>query len=257
MRTRRQKIQLELALEPAAKCEARSAGDRGAEARVARAVPERPATGPGPSMETVVQPGNLKKALARVRRNQGAPGLDGMMVEELGAHLQDHQTGIWFRLPGNAYEMTLRRRGGSRSEGVGQIWPLGAPAMLDRPIRQAEGGADAADFAIICPLVRPGRLCIRFLSIGVPPRWSFAAIRLDRGLAPPSCWSCSAHGTPTKTPAHCGAGVNSASRLTRDRRRGGARGGESLLKPWARSPSRSRCATSPSLHRTRRRHGRS
>ena len=39
MRTKRQKIELELALEPAAKGEARSAGARGTEARTARADP--------------------------------------------------------------------------------------------------------------------------------------------------------------------------------------------------------------------------
>ena len=44
MRTKRQNIQLELALEPAAKGEARSAGAQGTEARTARAEPERPAT---------------------------------------------------------------------------------------------------------------------------------------------------------------------------------------------------------------------
>ena len=45
MRTKRQNIQLELALEPAAKGEALSAGARGTEARTARAEPERPAAG--------------------------------------------------------------------------------------------------------------------------------------------------------------------------------------------------------------------
>ena len=90
MRTKRQNIQLELALEPEAKGEARSAGDQGTEARMARAEPERPATGRGPLMEAVVEPGNLRKALARVRRNKGAPGIDGMTVEELGAFLKDH-----------------------------------------------------------------------------------------------------------------------------------------------------------------------
>ena len=78
MRTKRQNIQLELALEPAAKGEARSAGAQGTEACMARAEPERPAAGQEPSMEAVVKPGNLKKALARVRRNKGAPGVDGM-----------------------------------------------------------------------------------------------------------------------------------------------------------------------------------
>ena len=71
MRTKRQNIELELALEPAAKGEARSAGIEGTEARTARAEPERPAAGQQPSMEAVVEPGNLKKALARVRRNKG------------------------------------------------------------------------------------------------------------------------------------------------------------------------------------------
>ena len=68
MRTRRQNIQLELALEPAAKGEARSPDTQGTEARTARAEPERPAAGQQPSMEAVVEPGNLKKALARWRQ---------------------------------------------------------------------------------------------------------------------------------------------------------------------------------------------
>ena len=78
MRTKRQNIQLELALEPEAKGEARSTGDRGTEVRVACADPESPADGRRPSMEAVVEPGNLRKALARVQRNKGAPGIDGM-----------------------------------------------------------------------------------------------------------------------------------------------------------------------------------
>ena len=55
MRAKRQNIQLELALGPAAKGEARSAGDRGTEARMACAEPERPAAGQGPSMEAVIR----------------------------------------------------------------------------------------------------------------------------------------------------------------------------------------------------------
>ena len=77
---------------------------------MARAVPERPATGPGLSIETVVQSGNLKKALARVRRNKGAPGLDGMTVEKLGAHLKDHWPEIRSRLLGDTYEPQPVRR---------------------------------------------------------------------------------------------------------------------------------------------------
>ena len=110
MRTRRQNIQLELALEPEAKGEARSAGARGTEARTARAEPERPAAGQQPSMEAVVEPGNLKKALARVRRNKGAPGVDGMTVDELGDHLKAHWPEIRSRLLAGSYTPQPVRR---------------------------------------------------------------------------------------------------------------------------------------------------
>ena len=110
MRTKRQNIQLELALEPAAKGEARSAGARGTEARTARAEPERPAAGQQPSMEAVVEPGNLKKALARVRRNKGAPGVDGMTVDELGDHLKVHWPEIRSRLLAGSYTPQPVRR---------------------------------------------------------------------------------------------------------------------------------------------------
>ena len=86
MQAMRQNIQLELALEPVAKGEARRPEPPGTEVCVARAGPEHTAAGRGPSTEAVVEPGNLRKTLARVRRNKGAPGIDGMTVEELGGY---------------------------------------------------------------------------------------------------------------------------------------------------------------------------
>ena len=38
-------------------------------------------------MEQVVRPANLRRAYRRVRANKGAPGVDGMTVDELGAWL--------------------------------------------------------------------------------------------------------------------------------------------------------------------------
>ena len=127
MRTRRQNIRLELALEPEAKGEARSAGDQGTEARMTRAEPERPATGQGPSMEAVIQSGNLKKALAR----EGAPGIDDMTVDDLGDHLKAHWPEIRSRLLDGTYTPRPVRRasGGTR--------PPGVPTVLDRFIQQA------------------------------------------------------------------------------------------------------------------------
>ena len=39
-------------------------------------------------MTEVLDKENLKRALAQVRRNKGAPGIDGMTVDEIGAHLK-------------------------------------------------------------------------------------------------------------------------------------------------------------------------
>ena len=36
-------------------------------------------------MERIVERGNLRRALKRVRRNQGSPGVDGLTVDELPA----------------------------------------------------------------------------------------------------------------------------------------------------------------------------
>ena len=136
MRAKRQNSQLELALEPEAKGEARGAGDRGTEARMARVESESPAGGRGLSMERVVEPGNLRKALARVRRNKGAPGLDGMTVGELGAHLKDHWPETKSRLLDGTYEPQPVRRV-EIPKASGGVRPLGVPTVLDRFIQQA------------------------------------------------------------------------------------------------------------------------
>ena len=119
-----------------ARGEARSAGDQGTEARTAHAEPERPATGLGPPMEAVVDPGNLRKALARVRRNKGAPGLDGMTVDDLGDHLKNHWPEIRSRLLDGSYTPQPVRRV-EIPKASGGVRPLGVPTVLDRFIQQA------------------------------------------------------------------------------------------------------------------------
>jgi RNA-directed DNA polymerase len=87
-------------------------------------------------MERVVERPNMQKALNRVRRNKGAPGIDGMSVEQLGDFLRAHWPKIRERLCQGRYEPKPVKRvqipkldGGRR--------PLGIPTVLDRLIQQA------------------------------------------------------------------------------------------------------------------------
>lgn len=115
--------------------EARSVPSREAEACTARTSLERPAVA-GPSMEAVLERENLKQALAQVRRNKGAAGIDGMNVDDLAAHLKTHWPMIRAQLLEGTYKPQPVRRveipkasGGTR--------PLGIPTVLDRFIQQA------------------------------------------------------------------------------------------------------------------------
>ena len=71
MRTKRQKTQLELALEPEAKGEARSAGARGTEARMACAEPRKPGGRAMPSSR--LNPSNRR---VRSRMHGGVGGVE-------------------------------------------------------------------------------------------------------------------------------------------------------------------------------------
>ena len=132
----RRNIQLELAFGSEARGEAPSTEREGTEARAAQAGAERPAVVLGPSMEAVVERDNLKKALARVRRNKGAPGVDGMSVDDLAGHLKDH----WQTIRAQLLDGTYRPRPVRRVEipkASGGVRPLGIPTVLDRFIQQA------------------------------------------------------------------------------------------------------------------------
>ncbi len=87
-------------------------------------------------MEAIVERENLKKALAQVKRNKGASGIDGMTVEDLAPYLKGHWPTIRAQLLDGSYQPQLVRRveipkasGGKR--------PLGIPTVLDRFIQQA------------------------------------------------------------------------------------------------------------------------
>src|SRR6266700_1422123 len=105
----RQKNQIELNLSTGTTGEARSAAAQEAEARAAKACLERPAVA-GPSMEAVVERENLKKALAQVKRNKGAAGIDGMRVDGLPAYLKQHWHTVRAQLLDGTYKPQPVRR---------------------------------------------------------------------------------------------------------------------------------------------------
>lgn len=87
-------------------------------------------------MEEVLRRENLQKALKRVRSNKGAPGVDGMTVEDLPGYLKDEWPRLREELLSATYEPKPVRvveipkpSGGKRM--------LGIPTVLDRMIEQA------------------------------------------------------------------------------------------------------------------------
>jgi RNA-directed DNA polymerase len=131
----RQKDQIELNLGTGAEGEARSAAAQAAEARTAEACLERPAVA-GPSMEAVLERENLRQALAQVKRNKGAAGVDGMTVGDLPAYLKEH----WLTIRGQLLDGTYQPQPVRRVEipkASGGLRPLGIPTVLDRFIQQA------------------------------------------------------------------------------------------------------------------------
>ena len=122
-------------MRPGATGEARSAGTEGTESRAAKTEVESRAAG-GPSMEAIVERDNLRKALAQVKRNKGAAGVDGMRLDALAPYLKEHWPAIRAQLLDGTYQPQPVRRveipkasGGKR--------PLGIPTVLDRFIQQA------------------------------------------------------------------------------------------------------------------------
>jgi len=131
----RQKNQVKLNSGTGAKGEALTAAAQETEASAAKASLERPAVA-GPSMEAVIERENLKKALAQVKRNKGAAGVDGMTVDELPAYLKDNWLAIRAQLLEGTYQPQPVRRV-EIPKVSGGVRPLGIPTVLDRFIQQA------------------------------------------------------------------------------------------------------------------------
>ena len=87
-------------------------------------------------METVVENNNVKQALRRVELNNGAPGIDGMQVEDLRTYLRKNWLVIKDQLLNGTYKpQPVRRIEIPKPDGGVRM--LGIPTALDRFIQQA------------------------------------------------------------------------------------------------------------------------
>jgi len=135
MSDKRQKNQLELAFTEMSRSEAPRDSAEGTEALMAKREAESMAISKQ-LMEAVCERRNCKQALARVKRNKGSAGIDGMTVEQLPAYLKQHWLTIRAQLLSGTYKPQPVKRveipkpdGGKRK--------LGIPTVLDRFIQQA------------------------------------------------------------------------------------------------------------------------
>jgi RNA-directed DNA polymerase len=94
------------------------------------------ASGTESLMEQVVARPNMLAALERVQQNGGAPGIDGMTVDELRAHLQSNWLRIKAALLADTYKpQAVRRVEIPKPDGGVRL--LGIPNVTDRLIQQA------------------------------------------------------------------------------------------------------------------------
>ena len=91
---------------------------------------------PGALLQQVLERTNLQRALKQVQQNKGAPGIDGMTVDELPNHLKHHWPELRSQLEtGCYYPQPVKRV--HIPKGNGKTRPLGIPTVVDRFIQQA------------------------------------------------------------------------------------------------------------------------
>jgi len=87
-------------------------------------------------LERMLEGGNLRLAVKRVKQNGGAPGVDSVTVAELPAHLREHWDTVKNQLLVGTYEPKPVRRVEIPKPGGG-IRLLGIPTVVDRFLQQA------------------------------------------------------------------------------------------------------------------------
>ncbi|MDQ0191660.1 group II intron reverse transcriptase/maturase, partial [Alicyclobacillus cycloheptanicus] len=99
-------------------------------------------------LERMLQRENMLQALKRVESNKGAPGVDGVTVEQLRSYVQTHWADIRQQLLAGTYKPQPVRRVEIPKPGGG-MRKLGIPAVIDRLIQQAL-------LQVLTPIFDPG-----------------------------------------------------------------------------------------------------
>jgi Retron-type reverse transcriptase len=135
MSEQQQKIQYSLVFDDGDMGEAQKDFIEGTEALAAACKSENPADDKQ-LMEKVCDPANIRAAYAQVRRNKGAPGIDGMTVGSLPAYLETRWPVICDQLLAGTYRpQPVLRVEIPKPDGGVRL--LGIPTVLDRLIQQA------------------------------------------------------------------------------------------------------------------------
>jgi len=130
MRSLQQQKQLELNLGPVAEMPP----SYRFEEFIASHLSESP-TGQIRLMESILERNNMKRAIRRIIKNKGAPGVDGMTVRKIKRYLKRHWSKIEQALLEGTYSpMPVKRKEIPKPGGVRL---LGIPTVLDRVIQQA------------------------------------------------------------------------------------------------------------------------
>lgn len=87
-------------------------------------------------LDEVLSPENLKKAWKRVRSNKGAPGIDGLTIDNFRAHYRDHGKNLIEDIRKGFYQPYPVKRVYIEKED-GSWRGLGIPTVFDRIIQQA------------------------------------------------------------------------------------------------------------------------
>ncbi len=87
-------------------------------------------------LEKILDKDNLNRAFKRVKANKGAPGVDGMTIDETARYLRENQKELIGRIKKGKYTPSLVRRV-EIPKPDGGVRKLGIPTVTDRVIQQA------------------------------------------------------------------------------------------------------------------------